>query len=465
VRSPLRFPLLLTWLVTGAAVGLVASSPVAAAEVTLQAVLSPAVSALLKRAPDPSHLGLLVRDLDTGKVLEAARPDELFVPASTMKLVSMAARLSQTGPQSRYRVDVLAPAQEVSRHAQRISRLTLHGLGDPSLSISGPYSLAALARQLTKSGIKEVGELQVAPSIDSATWPALPLGTPLAALRLQEYPGWNDSPEDYAGRVTSAFAGQLRAVGIRVGAAASGLGRLVGQQSAQQFGRVIAGYTTAPAPASAAAPEVSLASVQSQPLMALIRRTLKPSDNVWADQLAAQLGQVPGQASSEPLTHAGMLAGLRRFLMKAGVEPAPLNLSDASGLSQANRLTPRTLVTVLERMYDLPITNLKTPLTPAQAFAQRKNLFIEALPRGGTGTASAAARTDGGTLAGRFVGSGLDVRAKTGTLPGASSLAGYVRGKSGHVLAFAIMVDQAPGNTLDLRAYQDRLLKLIAQNH
>lgn len=461
MRSLFRWPLLLTCLVTGTALGPAAD----AAEVTLPAVLSPAVSALLRRAPVPAHLGLLVRDLDTGKVLEAARPDELFVPASTMKLVSMAARLTQTGPQSRYRVAVLAPAQDVSRHARRISHLTLHGLGDPSLSIGGPYSLAALAQQLTKSGIKEVGELRVSPSIDSATWPALPLGTPLTALRLQEYPGWNDSPGDYAERVTGAFAGQLRAVGIRVGAAASGLGRLVGQQSARQFGRVTPGYAAVPASMSATAPDVSLASVQGAPLISLLRRTLKPSDNVWADQIAAQLGQVPGQASSEPLTHAGMVAELRRFLMKVGVEPAPLSLSDASGLSQANRLTPRTLVTVLERMYDLPITALKTPLMPAQAFAQRQNLFIEALPRGGTGSASAAARTGGGTLAGRFVGSGLDVRAKTGTLPGASSLAGYVRGTSGHVLAFAIMVDQAPGNTLNLRAYQDRLLKLIAQNH
>ena len=445
--------------------GTAAGTVARAAEVTLRSVLSPQVSALLDRPPSPVHVGLLVRDLDTGQVLEAARPDELFVPASTMKLVSMAARLSQNGPQSRYRVDALAPAQEVSRHAKRLSRLTLHGLGDPSFGVSGPYSLSALARQLAKNGIEEVGELRVAPSIDSSTWPALPLGTPLVALRLQEFPGWNDTPEAYAARVTGAFAGQLRAAGIRVGAAASGLGRLVGQQSVQQWNRVLPGYAAIPAPASTAAPDISLASVQSQPLTALVYQTLKPSDNVWADQLAARLGQVPGQISGEPLTHAGMLAGLRRFLMQVGVKPAPLSLSDASGLSAANRLTPRTLVTVLERMYDLPITTLKTPLTPAQAFAQRKNLFIEALPRGGTGSASAAARAEGGTLAGRFVGSGLDVRAKTGTLPGASSLAGYVRGKSGHVLAFAIMVDQAPGNTLDLRAYQDRVLKVIAQNH
>ncbi|GAA4006184.1 D-alanyl-D-alanine carboxypeptidase/D-alanyl-D-alanine-endopeptidase [Deinococcus rubellus] len=460
MRSLLWYPLLLTCLVTGSAVGPAAN----AAEVTLRAVLSPAVSALLAHPPSSVHLGLLVRDLDTGKVLEAARPDELFVPASTMKLVSMAARLTQGGPQSRYSVEALAPAQEVSRHAKSLSRLSLRGLGDPSLSVTGLYSLSSLAQQLAKSGIEEVGELSVAPTIDSTTWPALPLGTPLVPLRLQEYPGWNDTPENYAGRVTDAFAGQLRAAGIRVGAAASGLGRLVGQQSAQQFGRVTPGYSATPA-STADVPEVSLASVQSAPLIALLRQTLKPSDNVWADQLAARLGQVPGQASTASLTHAGMLAGLRRFLIQVGVKPAPLSLSDASGLSEANRLTPRTLVTVLERMYDLPITALKTPLTPAEAFAQRKNLFIEALPRGGTGISSAAARAEGGTLAGRFVGSGLDVRAKTGTLPGASSLAGYVRGKSGHVLAFAIMVDQAPGNTLDLRAYQDRLLKVIAQSH
>ncbi|AZI42947.1 D-alanyl-D-alanine carboxypeptidase [Deinococcus psychrotolerans] len=453
MRSLLTVPLLIA--------PLLAASLAGAAEVTLRPVLSPAVSALLQRPPSPAHTGLLVRDLTTGKVVEASRPDELFTPASTLKIVSMAARLSQSGPQAWYSADVTASAAEVNGKASALSSVTLRGGGDPSFSIQGRYSLAALAKQLSAKGIKSVGEVRLAPTVDSSTWPALPLGTPVVAVRLSEYPGWNDTAERYAERVISAFEGQLRAAGIQVGGGqSSSLGHVVGQAAVQQFGSVIPGASP---PLPAPPPELGLATVRSQPLIELAKQTLKPSDNVWAEQIAAELGsKVAGNGA---VTHAGMVAGLRAFLTKVGVNAAPMSLNDASGLSGGNRLTPRSLVTVLSRMYDLPITASKTPITPLDAFTQRKNLFIEALPRGATGEASAEARALGGTLAGRFVGSGLDVRAKTGTLPGVSSLAGYVRGKSGHVLAFALMMDQAPGNTLDLRAYQDRMVKVIAQNH
>ncbi|WP_146202681.1 D-alanyl-D-alanine carboxypeptidase/D-alanyl-D-alanine-endopeptidase [Deinococcus irradiatisoli] len=437
---------------------LLASPPAAGAEVTLSPVISPKVSALLQRPPSSLRLGLLVRDLSSGQILEASRPDELFVPASTMKLVSMAARLTQGGPDETHRVDVTAPAQAVAAKSAVLSHLTLRGGGDPSFSVSGAYSLAALARQLAARGVKEVGEVRLSGRLDSATWPALPLGTPVVSVRLSEEPGWNDTPDGYDQRVIRAFEGQLRAVGIQVKPGGT-LGRRVGQAVSEGFGQVLEGAGT---PGPALLDEAPVATVRSQPLIALIRRTLKPSDNVWAEQLAAALGTEGGR---EVATHAGMLAGMRTFLTRAGVQAAPLKLNDASGLSSADRLTPRTLVTVLQRMYDLPFTGLKTPLSPSDAFAQRKNLFIEALPRGGTGEASVQARDLGGTLASRFVGSGLDVRAKTGTLPGVSSLAGYVRGKSGHVLAFAIMVDQAKGNTLDVRAFQDKLLALIARLH
>ena len=405
-----------------------------------------------------------MRDLSSNQVVEALRPDELFVPASTTKLVSMAARLSQAGPGSVYRVSVTGPAPS---DGGQVASLTLRGAGDPSFAITGSYSLASLARQLAAKGLREVGEVQLGGPVDSDTWPALPLGTPVVGVRLGEYPGWNDSPQRYAGRVSAAFAGQLRAAGVRVGEAS--LGQVVGRAAPEGFQAVLPGQPQASKPVA----ETELASVQSAPLIALVRRTLKPSDNVWAEQLAAGLGlplsglsglgQGAGQTAG---THASMLAGLRRFLEKIGVNAAPLSLHDASGLSASNRLTPRVLVTLLKRMYDLPFTPSGAgPLTPEQAFAQRQNLFIEALPRAGTGTASPQARAQGGTLATRFVGSGLDVRAKTGTLPGVAALSGYVRGKSGHVLAFALMLDASAADALTLRAYEDKLLRLIAARH
>lgn len=55
------------------------------------------------------------------------------------------------------------------------------------------------------------------------------------------------------------------------------------------------------------------------------------------------------------------------------------------------------------------------------------------------------------------------MRAKTGTLPGVSSLAGYVTAKSGHTLAFALMMN-GPDDTpiLTLRALLDETVAVLA---
>ena len=94
---------------------------------------------------------------------------------------------------------------------------------------------------------------------------------------------------------------------------------------------------------------------------------------------------------------------------------------------------------------------------------QAQNAFVEALPQGGTDENLPNHGGRGGTLSQRFVGTGLDVRAKTGTLPGVSSLAGYVTAKSGHLLAFALMMNgplESP--ILTLRALQDEVVAVLA---
>ena len=122
-----------------------------------------------------------------------------------------------------------------------------------------------------------------------------------------------------AAQAARQFATVLRADGIRV-EGASGAG-------------------TAPAAAQ------PLATVSSPPMRDLIRLTNVPSDNFLAEMLLKDLGAEFADAGT---TDAG--AGVVRTQLAAfGVTP---QVVDGSGLSRADRTTPRQVVHLLEAMHD-----------------------------------------------------------------------------------------------------------------
>jgi D-alanyl-D-alanine carboxypeptidase/D-alanyl-D-alanine-endopeptidase (penicillin-binding protein 4) len=165
-------------------------------------------------------------------------------------------------------------------------------------------------------------------------------------------------------------------------------------------------------------------------------------------------------------TLAGALARERAFLGRIGVNLSGVTLADGSGLSRRDHLTPRALVDLLRVMHDLPYAGPGPAALPATLYRERRNVFIEALAQGGTGENVAAHDGRGGTLARRFLNAGLDVRAKTGTLPGVSALAGYVTARSGHTLAFAILMNGPEDSPiLTLRAVQDAVVGAVAAAH
>jgi D-alanyl-D-alanine carboxypeptidase/D-alanyl-D-alanine-endopeptidase (penicillin-binding protein 4) len=179
--------------------------------------------------------------------------------------------------------------------------------------------------------------------------------------------------------------------------------------------------------APAEAPEI--AGLDSPPMADLIRLTNVPSDNFDAEMLLKLLGARFGGGGT---TAAG--AGVvREQLATFGVHP---RIVDGSGLSRANRTTPRQVVRLLERMQGM---------TSAPA-------FVGSLPVVG--------RT--GTMRKRLRGTPAQDRCqtKTGTLRAVSALAGYCETTGGHTVAFAMLMS----TSLITRAHrvQDRMTEAIA---
>ena len=416
---------------------------------------------VLREVPGDVTTTLLVRDLGTGAVLAAQAPDTPLIPASTTKLVTGAVTLvSRQGAGGWWSTELTVPAGQEGQ--ARVNALTLRGSGDPTLSVSnGANSLRALAAQAYARGVRRAGEVRLDPGrVDAASFAATEYGLPMPALRLRE---WEGSPPGSVAeaqrRLGAALVTELRRTGIRVDRDA--LGKAVPRRPYTPAARQDAqGRPLAPDPVIPAArrPESGVASVRSGPVTPFLNSTLRPSDNARAEALLAALAAAPGGQGSGTLS--GALDRERAALRRLGVDLGGVVLADGSGLSRSARLTPRALVELLKVMYDLPYTAAPTTDSPARVYATRRNLFVEALPQAGVGGDKEGR---GGTLAARLTGSGLDVRAKTGTLPGVSALAGYVTARSGRTLAFAVLMN-GPESTplLELRAAQDRLVRALA---
>ncbi len=154
-----------------------------------------------------------------------------------------------------------------------------------------------------------------------------------------------------------------------------------------------------------------LAEVLSRPLRDWIFPILNTSQNWFAEMLLKQLGRQFGKAGSWPEG----LAVERRFLIDSiRVDSTQFSLSDGSGLSSSNLVTPLAFTQVLRFMRTHP----------------RSATFAAALPVAGLA----------GSLRNRFLGTPLNgrVRAKTGSIARVQSLSGYIELGGGKNLTFSV---------------------------
>jgi D-alanyl-D-alanine carboxypeptidase/D-alanyl-D-alanine-endopeptidase (penicillin-binding protein 4) len=165
----------------------------------------------------------------------------------------------------------------------------------------------------------------------------------------------------------------------------------------------------------------------------VLKRTLKSSQNLFAEALSKQLGTNGGRARG---SWAAGQDAIRAFLQKKGINASGFVAADGSGLSRNNHATPRMVCDLLLAMHP----------TRAPAGNDRDNaqLWHDALAEPG----------QQGTLRNRLQDLSGKVRCKTGSIGGVRALSGYVTKSDGKTLVFSFILNDIKG---DEKQAQDKL--------
>ncbi|MEO7190407.1 MAG: D-alanyl-D-alanine carboxypeptidase/D-alanyl-D-alanine-endopeptidase [Vicinamibacterales bacterium] len=188
------------------------------------------------------------------------------------------------------------------------------------------------------------------------------------------------------------------------------------------------------APSSLAKDRRVIARRQSDPLSALVGYAMKVSQNFYAEMILKALGRA---ASGVGSVDAGRLA-VRETITAWGLPVGGLVMYDGSGLSRYDYVTADLIVGVLERVW---------------ADERLRGPFAAALPVGGRD----------GTLQTRMSGPILNrrIQAKTGTISNVRALSGYAEDDRGGKLAFSFIVNNAVASGAQVDALVDRALERI----
>nr|WP_269205034.1 D-alanyl-D-alanine carboxypeptidase/D-alanyl-D-alanine-endopeptidase [Motilibacter aurantiacus] len=385
-------------------------------------------------------LGATVLAADGTVLLD--RGGAAHTPASVAKLLTGAAAITALGPDTTLVTRVVtAPAAQGTPDASAAPAgpvdLVLVGGGDATLQSAGygrgddttAYARLDVLADRVAAALGEGAAIRLrvddtlfdAPAVSPDWEPGYVPGgiaAPVSALSVDQgrvRPGEDARVEDPALEAGRRFAALLQAAGVQV---VEGVGR-------------------GGAPAGAG----ELASVASPPVSRLVERMLEESDNDLAEGLARLVAAERGH----PATAAGGGAAVLAAAGEAGVPVEGALLLDGSGLARGSRLPSATVAGALRAAASPGHPELRPVLT--------------GLPVAGlTGTLAERYAPDGALDAARG-----QVRAKTGTLTGVSSLAGVVRGRDGALLVFAFLADRVPGSTLDARQALDEAATALAR--
>lgn len=384
-----------------------------------------------------THVAARVADVGTGEVLYSQQADTGLTPASTTKLLAAAAVVSALPMDEPFRTRVVTgPEPDQIVLVAGGDMMLAREAGDPG-AVEGHAGLGDLADQ-TAAALRERGlgvdGQQVRLRLDTsfAQGPNRPEGWtdywlregftgPITMLGLVEHRAvpYAPAPSDPAQATAIAFRAALTERGIDVGGGPS---------------------TEVPREVAPAGADV-LGEVESAPARDVLSEAMSSSDNAMVEQLA-RLAAVSDGAGASP-------AEVRDWVVEQvagyGVDTTGVQLADVSGLSGGSKIPVRVLSDLL--------------VIGADGSHPRFQEVLGELPIAGYT----------GTLWDRFH---LDVhdpavgvaRAKTGSLPGVTSLAGLVVTRDGRLLSYAIIADGVglDGAGLEARSVIDKVVAELA---
>jgi D-alanyl-D-alanine carboxypeptidase/D-alanyl-D-alanine-endopeptidase (penicillin-binding protein 4) len=432
-----------------------------------------------------AHWGILVQT-GNNQTLYSQNAEEFFTPASNAKLLTTAAVLTRLGSQFRIRTSVYQMG-----HAT-LNILRVVGRGDPSLT---DLQLQDLAQQIRDRGITQIDRLvlddqyfrgdAINPTWEwediQAGYGAVAnsliinqnaIGLTLVPQRLGEplQVVWDepsmerhwqinnrsktvaiDQPEFLqVGRTsdppTLKVEGQLR-VGSAVEPIAISVPQPTAyfadrfQQALDAAGIQVKQIQTLDSSDAQAIQSVRLtqaieiAAVESAPLAELLIEANQESNNLYAEAALRLLGANQMSQSSSSL-EAG-LDEVEAALTQIGVNPENYRLSDGSGLSRRNLVSPTALVETLQTMQRSPYaSNYQNSLAVAGVSGTLRNRF------------------QGTSVQGRLQG-------KTGFLSGAAALSGYLQPPHYPLVTFSIMVNQFDLPIGEVQEAIDRIVETL----
>jgi D-alanyl-D-alanine carboxypeptidase/D-alanyl-D-alanine-endopeptidase (penicillin-binding protein 4) len=443
--------------------------------------------------------GVEVRSMTSGAVLFELNPRKLMMPASNMKIVTLATAAETLGWDHRFTttLESAAPVEAGTLAGDLIVR----GGGDPTINTRNGRAEAVFdqwAAALKSAGVSRidgriigddnafddaglgggwawdylqygyaapVGALQV--NEDEAALTIKPgaregdpvfvelssgsglrlfnravTGAPKSALTL-EYDRRSDSPTlDVAGTMAIDAAPITYAVAVVNPTVffAQALKDALTTRGIDVAGDAVDGDDVLNLPAAAVRHE--LARTESAPLRDIATVLMKVSQNLYAETLLKAAGAAGGGLGpTEPglgTTEGGRLA-TRKLMESWGIPPNGYVQMDGSGLSRYNYLTADMLATILEHIYRDP---------------RHRDAFIATLPIAGRDRIVANRM--------RMSLAENNARAKTGSIANVRALSGFVTTRDGEVLAFSILANHFTAPAATVNWITDLAVKTLA---